>query len=139
MSSIAALSQTAARRRNRPTDHVSMTPMIDVVFLLLIYFVFTFSLPPILSRIEINRPRGEGVSGIDLSRITVNSGELLLNGNVVSLTQLESYFNRMADLDPETSLLIEVSNGSEHGELVEVLDLTEKAGLLNKSVITKND
>lgn len=119
-----------------------MTPMIDVVFQMLIYFVLTFEIPDKMSQMQVWRPAGESSSSksdpVELMRITVYNGYYALNDTRVSLSTLERTFNRLADLNPSQNMIVVATADSKHKELVAVLNLLNKAGLENISLLSSN-
>jgi biopolymer transport protein ExbD len=130
------------RTRSASIDSVSMTPMIDVVFQLLIYFVLTFEIPDQLSQMPIWRPGPPPTDAVTPPplppniRIGVRLGFYTLNDQVVSLSELEKVFNRLADLDPEQNMLVLTSEESKHRDLVSLLDRLSKAGLTQVSLLS---
>ncbi|MGA0333431.1 MAG: ExbD/TolR family protein [Kiritimatiellia bacterium] len=130
------------RSTKRPVEDVPMTPMIDVVFQMLIYFVLTFEIPDKMSQMQVWRPAGESSSSksdpVELMRITVYNGYYALNDTRVSLSTLERTFNRLADLNPSQNMIVVATADSKHKELVAVLNLLNKAGLENISLLSSN-
>ncbi len=127
------------RKRNNKLEDVPMTPMIDVVFQLLIYFVYTFEIPDIISKLQVWRPAAPQQSQsqeIDTYRIMVYEGFYTLDETRVSLETLERTFNRLADLDPTQNIIVMATAESFHGELVTLLDLLKKSGLENVSLLS---
>jgi biopolymer transport protein ExbD len=125
------------RRAKSAPVSVGLTPMIDVVFLILIYFVLTFEVPDRLSQMKVWRPEGTKLKPqIPLMRVTVFDDAYTLNDVRVSLATLERSFNRFADLDPTRNLIVVAAADSKHKHLVDVLDLLNKAGLQNISLLS---
>lgn len=123
-----------------------MTPMIDVVFQLLIYFLVTFSTPDVLAQLDISRPaadssRNEQNTPPNMIRIHIFSGEganagYSLNGRTVSQAELSSLLRRLAGLSRTQTVLITCAGTSQHANLVAVLDLCAEHGLSNLSVVS---
>lgn len=123
------------RQKNRGTDSVPMTPMIDVVFQLLIYFVLTFQIPDRISSMPVWQPRGDGGGGIRTT-LGVQNGHYTWDGRRISLDRLENVFLQLADLNPEQMMIVVPTLDSRHEELVAVLNLINKAGLENVSLVS---
>jgi len=136
--------QRRIRSTKRPVEDIPLTPMIDVVFQMLIYFVLTFEIPDRMSQMQVWRPAGEPQTTseapppIDLIRITVYDGYYTLNDTRVSLATLERTFNRLADLNPNRNMIVVATADSKHRYLVNTLDLLNKAGLQNVSLLSSN-
>ncbi|MEM8946206.1 MAG: biopolymer transporter ExbD [Planctomycetota bacterium] len=116
---------------------VSMTPMIDVVFLLLIFFVCTASfelvesvLPSHLAPQEKNEatlPRER--AGADLERILISVGEvgnqlqLSVNGQAcASLTRLSTLLQALASVDISLPVVLDVDGTTRLGTAIDVYD-----------------
>lgn len=134
------------REREEPSNEVSMTPMIDVVFQLLIYFLVTFSTPDVLAHLDISRPapdtsQTEQRTPPKMIRINIyeeggRENGYSLNGRTVSRAELGSILNRLASFSKNQTVLITCAGGSEHAKLVGVLDLCAESGLSKLSVIS---
>jgi biopolymer transport protein ExbD len=123
-----------------------MTPMIDVVFQLLIYFLVTFSTPDVLAHLDISRPapdKSQTEQRTPPKMIRVNifaEGGLengySLNGRTLSRTELASILERLSGFSKNQTVLITCAGGSEHAKLVGVLDVCAASGLNKLSVIS---
>jgi biopolymer transport protein ExbD len=135
-------------KRNRTLkqrmESIPLTPMIDVVFQLLIFFVLTFELQDRLTEMKVERPGpGEGGS-INPDTITVHAvapgdSPFTLNERAVSLDHLRTYVNTLADLDPEQTVIIKATPQSRHKDLVTLLNLMSDAGLKNISLFSTKE
>lgn len=138
---------TAARMKNRKVrtqteGTLAMTPMIDVVFQMLIYFVLTFEVPDRMSRMSVWRPSAPPPRAPSPQLpivIGINQGTYIWNQQPASLSELENLFHRMADLDPGQNVVLVTSARSRHHELVRILDLLNKTGLEKISLLSTNE
>ncbi|MBL7114587.1 MAG: biopolymer transporter ExbD [Kiritimatiellae bacterium] len=119
---------------------LEMTPMIDVVFQLLIFFLVTMKQEDILSQLEVSRPAPESTpppAQVDeLLTITVYEKGYVLKGRNVSLQHLDSQLSRLAGFSTKISVVIKCTAGSPHSNLVKLLDICSKSGLTNLSVFS---
>ena len=119
---------------------LEMTPMIDVVFQLLIFFLVTLKQEDILSQLEVSRPAPESTpppAQVDeLLTITVYEEGYVLKGRHVSLQHLDRQLSRLAGFSTKISVVIKCTAGSPHSNLVKLLDICSKAGLTNLSVFS---
>lgn len=135
-----------ARQRRKPEDlpgELPLTPMIDVVFQLLIYFIVTIKPIDIFAHLDVSRPSPEAVQEEmkvppKLIRVNVFKEGFVFNDRPVTVAELDRLLTRLAELDPTQTILIMVSAYSEHHQLIQVLDLCAKAGLTKLSVISTN-
>lgn len=137
-------------RRRRIREEVvieaPMTPMIDVVFQLLIYFLVTFSTPDVLAHLDISRPapdksQTEQRTPPKMIRVNIYAEGGLengysLNGRTLARTELASILERLAGFSKNQTVLITCAGRSEHAKLVGVLDLCAASGLNKLSVVS---
>ena len=137
----------ALRRKLKLSDddvaEIPMTPMIDIVFQLLIYFLVTIKPIDVMAHLDVYRPSPESQKQQsevppNLIKITIFDKGFMINDRLVSLQGLASLLDKLADLDPNQTILIMCTAMSPHEHLVEVLDLCARAGLNNLSVISTN-
>lgn len=128
-------------RKDRPDEQpqLEMTPMIDVVFQLLIFFIVVIKQEDVLAHLTVARPRTDdrqqdvAVSPIE---IEVNRMGILLHGRAVDRANLERELLSLAAYAPQASVIIRCTTDSRHAALVQTLDICEKAGLRNLSIFS---
>ena len=118
-----------------------MTPMIDVVFQLLIYFLVTFTTPNVLAHLDISRPAPdpsqlEKKTPPKLIRVNIYEKGFGLNGRAIERDELKSILNRLASFSTSQTVLITCVGSSEHAALVDVLDLCAESGLSKLYVVS---
>ena len=138
------------RKKNRGGDaQLEMTPMIDVVFQLLIFFIVTLNQPDILSQFDALRPSDDKSSEVKdtPASITIKGfpshpglGAYLFgnddNRRTVTLEQLRGFAGQMAKVNRNQSVVVNCTDSAPHGCLVRVLDLLADAGLHTVSVFS---
>lgn len=132
------------QRRFANTDaeiDVSMTPMIDVVFQLLIYFLVTFSTADVLAHLDISRPSPDQAQSsqrppADMIRVAVLPEGFAINGRDVGEEQLASMLKRLAGISTKQTVLVTCDDQSIHGRLIKVLDLCSEYGLTQIAVMS---
>ncbi len=133
-----------ARRRRGESDDglLDLTPMIDVVFQLLIFFLVTFKEPEIIGRLDVFRPAPDPNATPenqvdDMVRLTVLRGNrYMLNQRPMTLVTIERNLENIAKRGTDQTILIQCAEASRHDSLVRLLDLCAKQGLTNLSVVT---
>ncbi len=120
---------------------VSMTPMIDVVFQLLIYFLVTFSTADVLAHLDISRPspdaaQQEAPPPADMIRVAVMPAGYAINGRGVGEEELGILLRRLASISAKQTVLVVCDDRSLHGKLIHVLDLCAESGLAQISVMS---
>ena len=132
----AKLSLIATRIRERKPPTLSMAPMIDCVFLLLIFFMVSTTFSPIPGlRVQLPPP---GKSSPDKPKgLTVrianpepgeDKGTMVLNDVVV---QVEEMFNQFINAPDEAKnmLIIQSERDVLHEQIVQVMDIAKQSGI----------
>jgi len=129
-----------SKLRKGEAAKLEMTPMIDVVFQLLIFFIVTLKQEDILSHLDVWRPapdsRPPPETPEDLLTITVYNDGYVLKGRRVSLQELDRQLTRLAGFSKGISVIIKCTADSPHSYLVRVLDVCAKCDLKNLSVFS---
>ena len=130
------------RSRKRGSESkLEMTPMIDVVFQLLIFFIVTLKQEDILSQLDISRPAPDPdqkpIEKIeDLLTITVYRKGFVMDGRKVNRDILDQRLTKLASFSKSLSIIIKCTGDSPHQHLVELLDICAKNELTNLSVFS---
>lgn len=116
-----------------------MTPLIDVVLLLLIFFVVTSAF--VDREIELQLPDSDS-SAIpeEKKKFTIElgrQGELALNGQRISVTGLDRVIEAESEADNIRSVEIRADRAVIHGRVVEVLGIVKKHGVENVGIAVK--
>ena len=128
-------------RRVYDNPQLDMTPMIDVVFELIIFFVVTIKQEDLFSKLNANRPtpnpnRDEQDVVDETIKIQVGPGGLVYNGRGVSLKELDRNIKQAAAISKKTAVLLQCTLDSPHKFLVDALDTCTKYGLVNLSIFS---
>ena len=128
---------------------LEMTPMIDVVFQLLIFFIVTLNQPDILSQFDALRPAAQESREVQdpPASITIKGfpsrpglGAYFFgndqNRRTVTLDQLRGVASQMAKVNRNQNVVVNCTDTAPHGCLVRVLDLLADAGLRSVSVFS---
>lgn len=138
------------KKKNKGDEaQAEMTPMIDVVFQLLIFFIVTLKQDDILSNLDALRPAPDSSMSkpdpneplsIQIGRVVGANGRIepifIWNGHSIRESQLEANLKKLAKVDKTQMVLIKCAGDSPHGGLVRALDLVSKAGLTQVSVFS---
>ena len=122
---------------------LSMTPMIDIVFQLLIYFILTFQPQDVMAHLDVFRPMPddeprEEMETPNVLRVVIYPDGFTLNDRPMTLVNIERTLARLADIDRNQTVLIMATARSRHENLIDILDLCAKVGLRNLSVVSMN-
>lgn len=131
------------KRQIKVEDQVNLTPLIDVVFLLLIFFMVstTFTRE---THLEVNLPTAEGEqSAQQKSSIEVvvdAQGQYAVNGEVLVNTEintLERAIEKISKGEREIPFIITGDADSSYQAIVSVMDLAGRMGFANLSMTTR--
>ncbi len=124
------------RHRRSRDAAINMAPLIDMIFILLIFFIVTTSFIK-ESGIEIERPAArsaEKKEKIHLMIEIAEDGNLFIEGKPVDIRALGPRMKRFIVETPEGSVMIAADRSSRTGTLVRVLDECRLAGVENIGV-----
>lgn len=128
----------AARSSEEPK--VEMTPMIDVVFQLLIFFVVTLKQEDILAKLMASRPAPDPNAKPDqqpeLIDITVHKHGFIFKGKPVSLETLDRQIERYSKFSKNANVIIRCTNDSKQRYLVQAMDICSKYKMKNLSIFS---
>lgn len=128
------------RRRQTEAPRVDLTPMVDVVFLLLIFFMIstTFVETPGLS---INLPKSSqqqiAKEPREVRVYLRADGTIYLEKDEVSETQLVERLQALGPSAAETSFLLMADKDVRHGRVVQVMDSAKAAGFVKLAIATE--
>ena len=125
-----------ARRRELDQSEVNLTPMLDVVFIMLIFFIVTASFVK-EAGIEITRPPAATAERQERGNIIVAitaDNHLWIDRRQVSPSSLRANIERLHAENPGGAVVIQADTKSENGLLVLVMDAARQAGIKNVSM-----
>lgn len=131
-------------RNKGETAKLEMTPMIDVVFQLLIFFIVTLKEQDILAHLDVSRPAPDPDSTPedtidDLLTIQIGKEGWVLNGRPflpAHFPQLDRQLTRIASFSRKTSVIIKCTGDSPHSYLIRVLNILSREQMTNISVFS---
>ena len=132
-------------RKSQENPQLDMTPMIDVVFELIIFFVVTIQQEDIFTRLNANRPAPSTSSSSNESDTTVTieigrgpdaNGTLVYNKKVVRRSELDQNLREVARTSKKTPIVIKCASESPHKALVDALDICYRNQLYSVSIFT---
>lgn len=131
-------------RRSKAEVEVNMTPLIDVVFLLLIFFMVSTTFTK-ESQLSIDLPEASG-SPTNLAEKTLEisitrSGEFAINEVALVNNQLKTLMNALQKVsagDNTLPLIITADSATPHQSVVTAMDAAGQLGFSHLSITTKN-
>ncbi|MCP4548107.1 MAG: biopolymer transporter ExbD [bacterium] len=121
---------------------ISLTPLIDVLFLFIIFFMLTGTFKRV-GELELQLPDSStaaaGATEQDvpqLELIATEDGRLLLDGAGIEMPQLKQLLVAALGEDAASHILIKAEAGVDHGEVVRLLDIVRDAGFAGVGIGT---
>ena len=133
-------------RKPQDNPQLDMTPMIDVVFELIIFFVVTIKQEDLFTRLNANRPAPSNSSSsssesdttvtIEIGRGRDANGILVYNRREVRRSELDQNLKEVARTSKKTPIIIKCTSDSPHKALVDALDICYRNELFSVSIFT---
>ena len=127
-------------KRESQEAKVEMTPMIDVVFQLLIFFVVTLKQEDILAKLMASRPapdpNAKPDQQPDLIDITVHKHGFIFKQRAVSLEGLDRQIERYSRMSKNATVIIRCTSDSKQRYLVQAMDICSKYKMKNLSIFS---
>jgi biopolymer transport protein ExbD len=112
---------------------IQLTSLIDVVFLLLIFFMLTTTFADFTRRLDIELPEARAATTKEKQlKYTIEmdeKGQIALNGDVVTLDQLDQTLHRDAAAGKIKGTVLRADRRVYHGDVVRVLGVVRDAGI----------
>jgi biopolymer transport protein ExbD len=123
------------RRRGLITD-INVTPLVDIMLVLLIIFMLTAHL---IARqvIEVQLPKAAQAASVSPTTLAVTltrEGRMFLNGTPATPESLRAAIQASVAKDPKTQVIVAGDKNVSHGRVVWVLDLVKSLGVTSFAI-----
>jgi biopolymer transport protein TolR len=126
-----AFGRLERRAEAPPMSEINVTPLVDVMLVLLVIFMLTA--PLLTSAVRLELPSADAPTSVaapaPLTLALDAQGGIFLNDRPLSMEQLRLHLQDAARLNPETELQLRADQALAYGKVVEVMALAQKAGL----------
>jgi len=126
----------ARKHATQDEPEINITPMLDIVFIMLIFFIVTTTFvretgvtvdkPEAISAIP--RPQGNVLIGVD------SNSQIWMNGSQIELGDVRTQVQRARAENPEGSVILISDKGARTGTLVDVMDQVQAAGVMRMAI-----
>ncbi len=127
------------RRYAEETPEIDMTPLVDMVFILLIFFIVTTSFVR-ESGVEVERPQAASATAREKVSMLIgvtSSGRVFIEGHEVDIQNIKGRMESFLAEVPNGSVVITADKSCPTGITLKVLDVCRLAGVNNISVAAK--
>ncbi|MDA9298573.1 biopolymer transporter ExbD [Pseudomonadales bacterium] len=118
-------------------DEIDLTPMLDVVFIMLIFFIVTATFVKEIG-LDVNSPdKNQNVQDADKQSIVVqitNRDRIRIRGRDVDFRAVRANIERLHAENPDAPVVVQPHTDSTTETLVHVMDSARQAGVYNVSI-----
>lgn len=136
------MSRSLVRREGEEASaEIDLTPMLDVVFIMLIFFIVTASFVK-EAGIEVNRPEASSAESKENVNILVAvsaTNEIWIDQRRVDVRSVRSVIERMHAENPKGAVVVQADAASNTEAVVAVIDAAREAGVVDVSLATDED
>ena len=123
-------------QRKRKSMGIDMGPLMDMVFILLIFFVVTSTFTR-ETGVDVTKPQAQTAGALNKENIMIaitREGTVHINERQVDLIALKDVLQQTVSKAPDREAVIIAEEGSETGTLVRVIDICTLAGVKKVSI-----
>jgi len=118
------------RRPSKPDVGINIAPLVDVVFLLVIFFAVTTTFLE-SAGLQLELPESSSTAQRDTKTLTVSltaAGQLALDGETLQREALQERLRAALEEREQKFVLLRADTHAEHGDVVRVMDLIRESG-----------
>ncbi|MEM1410765.1 MAG: biopolymer transporter ExbD [Pseudomonadota bacterium] len=122
-------------------SEINITPMLDVVFIMLIFFIVTATFIK-EAGIEVNRPDAQTAVMQEKANILIAIGpnnDIWIDRRQVDIRSVRPNIERLHAENPQGSVVIQADKESKTETLIEVMDASRQAGVFNVSIAANEE
>jgi len=130
-----------SQKHTKEETEINLTPMLDVVFIMLIFFIVTTSFVK-ETGIDVNRPSAKSTQQKGKANILIaikNNDEIWIDKRMVDIRSVRANIERLKATNTQSSVVIQSDTEARTGVLVKVMDQIRLAGIFNISISTLKD
>ena len=128
-------------KQESAAESVNMTPLIDMVFILLIFFLVTASFTK-ESGIDVDRPTAQTAVREEQGSMIIGvskNGEIWIDNQQIEMRSVRAHVEHIHAQNPEGTVIILADRTAMTGTTVEVLDQVRLAGVTNVSIAASTE
>mgnify|MGYP001326770692 CR=1 FL=1 len=115
----------------QPMSEINMTPLIDVMLVLLVIFIITA--PLMVSAVKVDLPKADSAKAAETPKFVAlaidKSGQVFVDDRPHTLDELAQRLQKAAQQNPATEVQLRADTSVPYGRVVEVMGISQKAGL----------
>jgi biopolymer transport protein ExbD len=127
------------RNNDQPMSEINVTPLVDVMLVLLVVFIVTA--PLLTQSVGVNLPKTVSAAPPPIDAVNVVSidveGAIYLNKQKLSPTELEERLVQLKQTSPEGTIQFEIDDRVNYGKAAEVMAIAQHAGISKIALQTR--
>ncbi len=123
-------------KRERKAANIDIAPMLDMVFILLIFFIVTSSFTR-ETGVEVTKPQAKSASEVNKENIMIaitREGTIHVNERQVDFITLKDVLGQMISKNPDREVILIADQDSNTGVVVSVIDVCNLTGVKKVSI-----
>ena len=129
----------ASKRGHGTMTELNITPLLDLVFVLLVIFIITT--PQLMNNLEINLPSGKPPDQkpkVEPTRIEISGqGQITLDRVPVTTVELKTKLTTLKAADPELGVVVKGADDTDYQVMVSVLDTLRQLDITKMGMATE--
>lgn len=120
-----------ATRRKQDVS-MNLPSLVDVVFLLLIFFMLTTTFSKVLTKLDVKLPEARAVVEQKTKNTIIEiaeDGRLALDGSLITLDELDKKLAQLAQEKPEETIIIKADKNVRYGEVIRIMGICKSYNL----------
>ena len=136
---IGARNSGGGRRRFKPMAEINVTPMVDVMLVLLVIFMVTAPLLTAGVPVDLPKTNAGQLKGDDqpLSVSIKSDGSIYIQETPVSLEELGPRLQAITAQKPDTRIFVRADAGINYGRVMEVMSSLSQSGFAHLALVTQ--
>ncbi|MFL2641235.1 biopolymer transporter ExbD [bacterium] len=128
------------KRINIEDSLMDLTPIVDVVFNLLIFFALSLNFSQVVSSINIKLPKAKSSEVVTEKQVVVSierNNKVYINDQALYLDQIPNYLDK---INKDNVVVVKADKEIDHGFVVQIMDLIKRSGFKKLGIaVTKQE
>ena len=128
------------KRINIEDSLIDLTPIVDVVFNLLIFFALSLNFSQVVSSINIKLPKAKSSEVVTEKQVVVSierNNKVYINDQALYLDQIPNYLDK---INKDNVVVVKADKEIDHGFVVQIMDLIKRSGFKKLGIaVTKQE